>query len=100
MWNIVSGNEKKPTDKDTIETRNDWEQHNNIALAILGGSVEESEYKTIRNIDNAHKAWKRLKDVHRPKGGQAFYRLLVEVMKASMDETIQDWSQKLDDGMS
>src|SRR2546430_3509182 len=89
VWGVVSGEEKEPTDAATAETRNDWNQRNLIALAILGGSIEESEYKSIRNMDKAHEAWSQLRDVHRPEGDQAFYRLLVEVMKVKMDTSVQ-----------
>src|SRR5437016_4847647 len=99
IWTIVNGTEMQPNDKSTAETIKNWKQRNSIALAILGGSIEETEYCTIRSIRNAADAWTKLRDMHRPDGEQAYYRLMARIMKLRGEgsSSIQEALQKLED---
>src|SRR5205085_10595319 len=53
VWTIVHDDEQKQGDKTSVEAAQDWRKRNAIALAILGGSIEETEYRTIRSIKNS-----------------------------------------------
>src|SRR5437762_1978177 len=60
---------------------------------------QETAYRTIRSIRNAADAWTKLRDVHRPDGEQAYYRLMARIMKLRGEgsSSIQEASQKLED---
>jgi hypothetical protein len=71
---------------------------NDVALAILAGSIENSEYGSIRTIQSAAEAWIRLQDIYQPDGEQAYYRAMTQLMNLSYGNSgsIQEASQKLD----
>src|SRR5436190_20404185 len=60
VWTVVNGSDPEPNARATGAKAKDWRQRNSIALAVLGGSIEESEYRAIRTFENASEAWKRL----------------------------------------
>ena len=81
VWSIVHGDEKPPNDKAAAPKIQDWKQQNAVAWAILGGSVEETEFRTIHSMKNAAEAWTKLQDIYRPAGDQAYYRVMIQIMK-------------------
>ena len=81
VWPIVSGSEKEPNKRIDLEGTQDWKIWNNIGLAILGGSIDETEYRAIRSICKVSEAWAKLWDIHRPNGEQAFYCHMNGIMK-------------------
>jgi hypothetical protein len=64
VWSIVSGDEPEPGPRSAIEKLLSWRQHNGIAKAILGGLVDENEFRLIRSIKKASEAWTKLRDIH------------------------------------
>ena len=56
VWPIVSGSEKEPDERIDPEGTRDWKIRNNIGLAILRGSVDETEYCTIWSIRKVSEA--------------------------------------------
>jgi hypothetical protein len=99
VWAIVNGEDKEPNDKAPEETSRVWRRGNGIAIAILGNSIEEAEFRAIRSIRNAAEAWRKLRNIHRPDGDQAYYRVMTRIMRLRADTgvTIQEASQRLED---
>src|SRR5205809_703555 len=56
VWAVVNGELKKPAKTVSMEERENWELWNAIRLTILVGSVENKEYRSIRNREDVHEA--------------------------------------------
>jgi len=99
VWDIVSGEEREPARNQAVVLKREWGRRNGIALAILAGSIEDPEYQAIRSIRKASEAWQKLRDIHRPTGDQAYYRIMVQIMqlRANGGANIQELSQKLEE---
>src|SRR5579862_5451449 len=99
IWDVVSGEDKEPARNAAVKTKAEWKRRNGIALAILAGSIEDPEYQVIRSIRKAAEAWQKLRDIHRPAGDQAYYRLMTQIMQlqANGAASIQELAQKLEE---
>ena len=99
VWTVVNGEEKQPDEGVATDEIQSWRQRNGIARAILGGSIDENEYRPIRSIRNAANAWTKLRDIHRPGGEQAYYQIMTRIMRLQTEgsTSIQEASQKLED---
>jgi hypothetical protein len=80
IWAIVRGENMQHSNKTPEDPAQAWQRSNGIALAILGNSVEETEFQAIRNVRNTAKAWSKLQSIHRLNDNQAYSRIMAWIM--------------------
>ena len=73
MWEIANGTEGCPTvEKEAAK----WKRKDQKALATIVLGVKPTQLNAINNCETANEAWKKLKEIHEPKGPARKYTCL------------------------
>lgn len=88
QWKIVNGDIKNDDEKTKLE----WKINDEKALASIYLGVQPAQLIYIRDCKSSNEAWKKLQEVHRPKGPVqkvTLYKRLVNLILASGGDVLR-----------